>query len=133
MADGVVDQAVLLAPVGGPPVQLGYQLRMGPLQAGAEQIGEQVVEAIPAALLVQGDEEQVGPLERLERVLTARGAGDGIAEGTAPALQDRGLEQECPHRLGLELQDLLTQVVEDEAMGAGEGVQEALGVGSVLE
>jgi hypothetical protein len=59
---------VLLAPAGRPTVQLRYQVRLELQEAGAEQVGEQVVEAPPAAFLVQGDEEQVGPLQLLELV-----------------------------------------------------------------
>ena len=39
-----------LAPVGGPPVQLRHPRALGPLQPGTQQIGEQVMVAIPAAL-----------------------------------------------------------------------------------
>jgi hypothetical protein len=42
------------------------------LQPSAEKIAEQVVEAIPAALLVQGDQEQVRALEFLKHVLAGR-------------------------------------------------------------
>ncbi len=53
--------------------------------------------------------------------------------GAAQPLQDRGLEQERPHRLRLALQDLLAQVVEDEAVRSREGVQEDVGIRSVPE
>jgi hypothetical protein len=50
------------------------------LQAGAEQVGEQVVVAPPAAHLVQRDQEEPGPFGLIKQRLTARPAGDRIAQ-----------------------------------------------------
>lgn len=50
-------------------MQLGNPLRLLLLQAGAEQVREQVVIAPTAAHLVQRHEEQVGPLDRLQHPL----------------------------------------------------------------
>jgi hypothetical protein len=69
MADGVVDQAVLLAPAGRPAMQLGHQVRLSLHHPGAEQVGEQVMQAPPAALLIKRHQEQVGPLQLLEHAL----------------------------------------------------------------
>ena len=41
------------------------------LQAGAEQVGEQVVVAPPAAHLIQRDQEQARPLDLLQQRLAA--------------------------------------------------------------
>jgi hypothetical protein len=88
VADGLVDQPVLLAPAGRPVVQLRHQVRLGLQHAGAEQIGEQVMQAPPAALLVQRDQEQVGPLQLLQHALAVRVPGHGVAERAAEPLQD---------------------------------------------
>ena len=47
-------------------VQLGDVVGMLVEQPGPEQVGEQVVVAVPAPPVVERDEEQVGALERLE-------------------------------------------------------------------
>jgi hypothetical protein len=91
MPDRRIDQPVLLAPAGHPAVQLVHQVRLKLQDAGAQQVGEQVVQAPPAALLVHGDEEQVGALLLLQHALAIGPAGDGIAERAAQSLQDRGL------------------------------------------
>ena len=61
-------------------VQLGYPLGPLLLQAGAEQVGEQVVVAPPAAHVVQRHQEQVGPLDLLQHRLAVGAAGDGVAQ-----------------------------------------------------
>jgi hypothetical protein len=76
MVDRLIDQPVLLAPFGGPPVQLRDPTGLGLLQPGTQQIGEQVMEAVPAALLVQRDQEQVGALDPLQDVLAVAISGD---------------------------------------------------------
>src|SRR5918996_729180 len=101
VADSVVDQTVLLTPAGGSAMQIRYLSRLGLLQLRAEEIGEEVMEAIPAALLVERDEEQVGALKAFQRVLPIVAAGDGVAQWTAEPFQDRGLEQERPQPLRL--------------------------------
>ena len=81
VADRLGAFAVLLVPLGRAPMELRDVL--GPLiaQARLEHVGEQMVVAIPLPPVVQGDEEQVPPLERLEHRLAAVLAGDGV--GTA--------------------------------------------------
>ena len=65
------------------------------------------------------------PRSRLSSIvrLSSR-SGDRIAEWTIQPLEDRGLEQEIPHALGLAPQDLLDQVVHDVPVVAGEGRDE---------
>jgi hypothetical protein len=69
---------------------------LGLVQAGPEQVGEQVVVAPPAALLVQRDQEQAGTLHPLQHLLAVGPAGDGVAQPAAQPLQHRGLQQEGP-------------------------------------
>ena len=47
-------------------------------------------------------------------------AGHGVAQRAGEPVQDGGLEQEPPHRLGLPVEDLLDEVVDDEPVVAGE-------------
>jgi hypothetical protein len=133
MVDRLVDQPVLLAPFGGPPVQLRQPRALGPLQPSAEQIGEQVMEAVPAALLVQRDQEQVGALDPLQDVLAIGISSDRAAERAAESLEDGASEQKRPYPLRLTLEHLLAQVVEDVAMGPRERTKEGVGIRSFAQ
>ena len=53
-------------PVARAPVQLRHQVGLLGEQARVQHVGEQVVVAVPGALGVQGDDEQVVALERLQ-------------------------------------------------------------------
>ena len=51
--------------------------------------------------------------------------GHGIAERACQPVQDRGVQQEAPDLLGLTLQDLLDEVVDDVAVVPSESCDEA--------
>ena len=118
--DGVVGQAVLGVPVRRRAVQLRHAVRVLAVQVGAQQIGEQVVVAPPPALLVERDQEQAGPLDRLQQLLAVRAPDHRVAERAAQPVEDRGLQQERAQLGGLAFQDLLGEVVEHEPVAAGE-------------
>jgi hypothetical protein len=59
-------QRVLLIPGTGTPMQYGYHCRLSLLQMASQHLGKQVVVAVPAPLLVEGDHKQVRPLERFQ-------------------------------------------------------------------
>jgi hypothetical protein len=109
-------------------VQLGNPGGLFGLQAGAEQVGEQVVVAPPAAHLVQRHHEQPGPFGLLQQRLAARPAGDRIAQLPRQPFQHRGLQQELTHPVRLLLEDLFGEVVQDMAVAAGECGDEAVDV-----
>jgi hypothetical protein len=129
MADGIVGQPVPLVPRPRGPVQLDRPVRPLLLEPCAEQGGEQVVVAPPAAHLVQRHQEQVGPLDLLQQPLAVAAAGDGVTQRAAQSLQHRGLQQELAHLLGLAVEHLLGQVVEDVPVAAAEAGHEAGRVG----
>ena len=83
------------------------------LQAGAEQVSEQVVITPPAAHLVQRASGTGPPSTCLEQRLATRTAGDRVHSGPLQPLQHRGLQQEHAQLLGLALEHLLGQVVQD--------------------
>ena len=61
---GLQQLAVVFAPFAGPDVQLGDLLRREALSEPlAQQVAEEVVVAVPAPLVVEGDDEQVGALD----------------------------------------------------------------------
>ena len=98
------------------------------LQPRAEQIGEQVMVAPPAAHLIQRHQEQVRPLHLLQHPLAAVPAGDRITQPAGQAVQHRGFQQEGAHLLALPLQHLLGQVVQDITVAAAERRHEPGGI-----
>ena len=122
-----------LVPGGRGPVQLLHPLGPLLLEADTEQVGEQPVVAPPAPHLVQRVQEQVGPLGLLEQLLAVGPAGHRGTQRPRQPLQDRGLQQKGPQRLGLAVQHLLGQVVEHEAVAAGEPGHEGADVGVALQ
>ena len=129
VTDGIIGQVVLGVPGRGVAVQLRHPAGLLLLQAGAEQIGEQVMVAPPAAHLIQRDQEQARLFRFLEKGPAALAAGDGVAQGTAEPVEYRGLQQEGAQLLVLLLEHLFGQVVEDVAVAAGERGHEGGGIG----
>ena len=101
-------------------------------QSRPQHVGEEVVVAVPEAAIVERDEEEVGPIEPLEHRLPAAATGHGIAQRSGEPVHDRGLEQEAPDFIGLALEHLLGEVVDDEAVVAGEARDEPAGVVAAL-
>ncbi len=63
------NKTVLLIPCTRPAVQLRHELGDLALRALAQQIGEQAMVTIPAALVIEGNDEEVTPFEILEHGL----------------------------------------------------------------
>ena len=118
--DRVIGQPVLLVPGGGVAVQLRDPAGLFGLQAGAQQVGEQVVVAPPAAYLVQGQHEQSCRLNLLQQRLAAGTAGDRVAQRAGQPFQHRGLQQEGAHLPALPLEHLLGQIIQHIPVAAGE-------------
>ena len=131
--DGVVGEAVLLVPGRGGAVQLGHAVGELALQVGAQEIGEQVVVAPPPPLLVERDQEQAGPLDRLQQLLAVRAAHHGVAQRPAQPVEDRGLQQERAQLGRLAFEHLLGEVVEHEAVAPGELGDEPGDVAAALQ
>ena len=111
----------LLVPDARPPMQLRNEVGLLVLQTREEYVGEQVMVAIPLALIVERHQEQISSLELLEHRLPIGLAGDSVGRGPAQPGQDRGSEEELSDRIGLALEDLLDKVVDDVAIVAREG------------
>ena len=88
--------------------------------------------AIPLALVIQRNDEQVASLQGLQHPSAVFLAGDGIAQRAAQPVEDGGLEQEAADTFGLTLQDFFDQIVQHETVSAGEGPDEPGGVLSPL-
>jgi hypothetical protein len=66
--DGLLGEAVVLAPAGRPPGQLHRQGGILVLEPAAEQLAEQPVEPVPLPAPVQGRRQQIRPRQGLEQV-----------------------------------------------------------------
>ena len=97
-------------------VQVGDALGRVALELADEHGAEQRVVAEPAPLGVERDDEQVAALERAQHVGAVAALDDGVAERARQALEHRGAHQELA-RLGRLLgDDLVPQVVDEEAV-----------------
>src|SRR6266496_3886541 len=69
MMHRVDDQVMLLVPGTGATMQFGNEGGFGLAQTAAQQVGKQVVVAVPLSLVVEGGHKQVGPVEGLQHCL----------------------------------------------------------------
>ena len=83
--------------------------------------------------VVEGDQEQVPSIERIQHRLAAVVAGDCVTQRAAQPAQDGGLQQEAPDTVRLTLQDLFDQVVDDVAVVPREARDEARDVVPTLD
>src|SRR6266700_7238320 len=88
-------------PSGCAPVELERQLRLCTLELVPQQVAEEVVVAGPPSPRVQGNEEQVRALDRLQLLDRVSGPSNRITERRAQPLQDRRPEQKVAQRRGL--------------------------------
>ena len=121
---GVGQQPVLGEPSAGRGVQLGDPVGVPGSQPGTQRVGEEVVVAVPPALVVERDDEQVLALEGLQHRLTVGATGQGVAEAAGQLVEHGGVEQERAYLVRLPVQHLLDEVVEDEPMASGERLDE---------
>ena len=83
MADGVGRQIVLLEPLARPPMEFGHPIGLRLLQVRPENFGEEVVIAIPPALIIERDDEEVAALQRFQHRFAVWLPGDGITQVAA--------------------------------------------------
>ena len=132
VADRLGQIAVVLTPVACPPLQVSNVVSLLVQEACSQHVGKQVVIAVPVALIIERDQEQIPSLDRLKRGLAAVLAGDRIAQGAVQPAQNGRLQQEVPKVFGLTLQDLFDEVVDDVPVIPGEPRDEAGDVVSAL-
>ena len=126
--DGIGQHAGLGVPARGRPVQVASPVGVVGGEPRAQRVGEQVVVAVPPPMVVKRDDEQVLALQGLEHPLTVGPAGQVIAETSGQLVEHGGVEEECAHVVRLPVQDLLDEVVKDEPVAPGEGVDETADV-----
>ena len=113
-------QVVGDAPLHRPAVELGGHVWLTVRQLVAQQLGEQVVVAIPLRSSVEGDDELVRALEPLEYARGPRRLDHRVAEVTAHPIQHRGLLEEPSLGVGKPGHQLDAEVIGHEAVVTGE-------------
>ena len=133
MVDGRLEVPGAVVPGAGPAMQPGDVSGALVEQARVQDVGEQVVVAVPAAVVVEGHDEQVLSFQGRQGRPPVRTAGDGIAQRSGHPVEHRRLEQEPPQVVGLAVEDLVGEVVHDEPVVAREALDEPGGVVSALQ
>ena len=125
---GVTDRlrpiAVALVPPARSSVEFAKQARLLVEQASSQDIREEVVVAIPMAAVIERNDEQVLSIECLQRVLATVVTRYGVADGPVESAQDRSLEQKPSDLVGLALEHLADEIVDDETVITREGSNE---------
>src|SRR5256885_1231210 len=91
---------MLLVPHARTAMQRVSMFRFAERKLVAQQLTEEMVVAVPLALRVERDQEEVRTFQLVEDRHRARPVGDCVAERRAEASEDRRLEQEAPRVLG---------------------------------
>jgi hypothetical protein len=157
--EGVINclskQAVRFEPGACPPVE---RLDLGQTdfasQAVAQEVGKEVMIAIPVAPAVKRHQKEIGmfemgqdflPRSREVRLwislmaelsfagfrLVCLGAHDGVTQGTTQPVQDSGVQQKALDRRRLLLQHFLGEIVKDIVMAAGKVADKARNTGPI--
>ena len=92
-----------------------------------------MVIAVPAALIVQGNQEEVGLFELNQAGLALAAIGDRVAQRAGQAIEDGRLEEKRCYVRRLAVQHFLDEVVEDKAIAARKAGDEAGDVAPSLE
>ena len=107
-------------PFAGARVQSGQLVRVLPHELGGQEIDEQMVIAIPAAIVVERQDEQLAPLDLGdERGRIGRLCNRGADIGTKAA-ENHGPHQELAHRFRQGSEDFFLQVPADVAASTAE-------------
>ncbi len=80
--------------------------------------------AIPAPLVVQRHEKQIGALQGFQNLLAIVFTGQRITQRTGQLIQNGRFLQKRLHMRRLLMQHLFQQVIQHEAVAAGEGLDE---------
>ena len=125
MADRLGAFAVPLVPLARPPMELRDLLGLLVEQARPQDVGEQVVVAIPLTPVVERDEEQVPRSSASSVALPPPWPVTASHSGPLSRARIEVCSRKLRTSLGLPLQDLLDEVVDDVAVVAGEAGDEA--------
>src|SRR5215212_324278 len=133
LPDRPLEVASTLQPHARPFAQGGHQVGLAARELVEQQLGEEMVVAVPLSLLVQRNHEQVGAGELAQESARTLPTRDRIAQRASHRPQDRGLEQKLPYILGESSQNLLSQEGDDVAVAAAKRLDECMLVLLVLQ
>jgi hypothetical protein len=126
--DGVTDRADGQVVGGVPGTGSSVKVRhlTGALgeQTRTEHVGEQVMVPVPGALVVQGYEEEIASLELLQQACAVDAGRDRVTKTPSHLVENGGPQQEVANLVGLACQDLVGEVVDDEAVAPLERLDE---------
>jgi hypothetical protein len=94
VGDRAIDLPSALIPGARARVQVGDELGLRSLELLVQQLGEQVVVAVPAAGAIERDKEQVRALDRGQHLRSPGDPGHRVAELARQAVEYRGAEHE---------------------------------------
>src|SRR5271169_2638969 len=107
--------------------------RLGPGQLAAKHLCEQMVIAVPVAVVVKRYEEEVLALEDVNDLCRVSGPGNCVAKGRAEPVQDGRPREELPDVARLSAKHLLGEKVDDEPVVASELADEGTWRGMTAE
>ena len=96
MADGLGPFALALVPLTGPSVQLRSTLGLLVFEMSLQDVGEQVVIAVPATLIVERNDEEIPPLQGAQHRLAVASLGDSVTERAVHPFEDAGVQEKHP-------------------------------------
>ena len=122
--------AVPAQPVGRTLMKLRYMIGLLGLESTSCHGPEQVMEPKPPLLVVKGNEEQVAVLKLPKKMGGPATSGHVVGERRRYPVEDRHVEDEVAHLIGLSAEHLLCQVLTDEAIVPAEMAHELRRIGS---
>src|SRR5581483_645246 len=109
-----------------------WQVRISLGKAKAQCLCEEVMVAIPGALIVQRQQKEIGQFKLLQHGLAVVLANDSITERPIQTVKYGSLQQERADMLRLLMEYFFRQVIYDVAMASGEGRNKTGRIGAAL-
>src|SRR5215213_6726921 len=100
MMEGLFREVVRQIPSSRPAMEFDGFLGMKPVKFTAQEVSEKPVIAKPLLGGVQRHEKQILPFQELQHLLPTGRPSHGVAERTAEAIEDAGLQQEATGLIG---------------------------------
>lgn len=90
------------------------------VQATLKELGKQMVISEPLAMIIQGDQEQLIPLQAIQQVLAVTLPRQGIAQVGVELIEYRGLLEKALQVFRQTVENILGEIIGDIAFGAAE-------------
>ena len=119
--DGRLRPAVRLEPDGRPRMERRDHFGFPPSELGMQELSEQLVVAVPLAVAVKGDYQEVVAVQLFEYPARAAGVENSVAERTAQTVEDRRAGEERHLGARRPVEDLGAEIVAYKTVVAREG------------